>query len=127
MPPWRAGEPCNAARTIPAGRVPRTVRSRRRDLMATSESTTTTDHDAIRRWAEERDGQPARVKGTGDDNDPGILRIDFPGGEGDDSLEHIEWDEWFEKFDENKLAAIVQERKSDGEPSTFIKLVSRED
>ena len=94
--------------------------------MATSQSTTTTDHDEIRRWAEERDGQPSRVKGTGDDNDPGILRIDLPGGAGEESLEHMSWDEWFEKFDENGLAAILQERKSDGEPSTFINLVSRD-
>jgi hypothetical protein len=95
-------------------------------LMATSQSTTTTDHDEIRRWAEERDGRPASVKGTGDDDDPGILRIDFPGGAGEDSLEPMKWDEWFAKFDENGLAAILQERKADGEPSTFIKLVSRD-
>ncbi len=94
--------------------------------MATSQSTTTTDHDEIRRWAEERDGRPASVKGTGDDDDPGILRIDFPGGAGEDSLEPMAWDEWFAKFDENGLAAILQERKADGEPSTFIKLVSRD-
>jgi hypothetical protein len=94
--------------------------------MATSQSTTTTDHDEIRRYVEERDGKPASVKGTGDDSDPGILRIDFPGGAGEESLEHMEWDEWFAKFEENGLAAILQERKADGEPSTFIKLVSRD-
>ena len=94
--------------------------------MATSQSTTTTDHDEIRRYVEERGGKPARVKGTGDDSDPGILRIDFPGGAGEESLEPMEWEEWFEKFDENGLAAILQERKADGEPSTFIKLVSRD-
>ena len=44
-----------------------------------SESKSTTDHDDIRRWVEERGGQPARVKETGDDGDPGILRIDYPG------------------------------------------------
>jgi hypothetical protein len=97
------------------------------DLMATSQSTTTTDHDEIRRWAEERGGRPARVKGTGDGSDPGILRIDFPGGAGEESLEQIDWDEWFEKFDENGLAAVLQERKDDGEPSTFIKLVKRDE
>ena len=94
--------------------------------MATSQSTTTTDHDEIRRWAEERDGRPASVKGTGGGADPGILRIDLPGGAGEESLEHISWDEWFEKFEEQGLAAILQEQKSDGEPSTFVKLVSRD-
>jgi hypothetical protein len=44
------------------------------------DSKTTTDHEAIRRWVEERDGRPAAVRATGNDNgDPGILRIDFPG------------------------------------------------
>ncbi|HEV7807350.1 MAG TPA: hypothetical protein VGO80_16135 [Solirubrobacteraceae bacterium] len=94
--------------------------------MATSQSTTTTDHDQIRRWVEERDGRPAAVKGTGGGDDPGILRIDLPGGAGEKSLDPISWDEWFEKFDEQGLAAILQERKADGEPSTFIKLVSRD-
>ena len=95
--------------------------------MAESQGTVTTDHDEIRRWAEARDGTPASVKGTGGGDDPGILRIDFPGGAGEESLEHIGWDEWFEKFDEQRLAAILQERKADGEDSTFIKLVSRDD
>ncbi len=94
--------------------------------MATSQSTKTTDHDEIRRWVQERGGRPARVKGTGGGDDPGILRIDLPGGAGEESLEPMEWDAWFEKFDEQGLAAILQERKADGEPSTFIKLVSRD-
>ena len=94
--------------------------------MATSQSTTTTDHDEIRRYVEERDGKPASVKGTGGDGDPGILRIDFPGGAGEESLEHIDWNEWFGKFDEQGLAAVLQERKSDGQPSTFMRLVSRD-
>ena len=94
--------------------------------MAIDQSTITTDHDEIRRWVEQREGQPARVRGTGDERDRGILRIDLPGGAGEESLEHISWDEWFAKFDEQGLAAILQERKADGEPSTFIKLVDRD-
>jgi hypothetical protein len=50
-----------------------------------SETSTTTDHDEIRRWVEEHGGKPARVRGDRDDNDPGLLRIDFPGGAGEDS------------------------------------------
>ena len=91
----------------------------------TSESRTTTDHEEIRRWVEEHDGKPARVRGTGNDDDPGILRIDFPGGAGEEALEHISWDEWFEKFDQNNLAFLYQERKASGEDSTFFKLVKR--
>ena len=91
----------------------------------TSDTRTTTDHDEIRRWVEEHGGKPARVRGTGDDNDPGLLRIDFPGGAGEDQLEHISWDEWFQKFDENNLAFLYQETKATGEDSTFFKLVKR--
>ena len=90
-----------------------------------SESHTTTDHDEIRKWVESNDGKPASVKKTGDKNDVGILRIDFPGGAGEDSLDHISWDEWFEKFDESKLAFLYQAKKASGEDSTFFKLVSR--
>jgi hypothetical protein len=86
--------------------------------MATSETKTTTDHDEIRRWAEEHGGRPARVKDTN------ILRIDFPGGAGDDELEDISWDEWFQIFDSQNLAFLYQERRADGEDSTFHKLVS---
>jgi hypothetical protein len=89
-----------------------------------SESKTTTDHDTIRRWVEERDGKPASVRGTGD-GEAGVLRIDFPGGAGQDELEHISWDEWFEKFDQNNLAFLFQEEKKSGEGSTFFKLVNR--
>jgi len=86
-------------------------------------SHTTTDHDEIRRWVEEHDGKPVTVRGTGDDGTAGVLRIDFPGGAGEDRLEPIEWDEWFEKFDEEGLEFLYQERKADGSDSTFFKLV----
>jgi hypothetical protein len=85
-----------------------------------------TDHDRIREWAEERGARPARVKGTGGKNDPGMIRLDFPGYSGEDSLEPISWSEWFRAFDENNLALLVQERTSRGQKSNFNKLVSRE-
>jgi hypothetical protein len=93
--------------------------------MAQSESRTTTDHDEIRRWVEEHDGKPASVKGTENGDEAGVLRIDFPGGAGEDQLEHLDWDTWFEKFDSNKLALLYQEQKASGEDSTFFKLVKR--
>lgn len=89
-------------------------------------SQVTTDHDAIQNWAEERGAKPACVRGTGGKNDVGILRLDFPGYTGEDKLEHIEWDEWFEKFDERGLALLYQEETAAGERSNFNKLVSRE-
>jgi ABC-type nitrate/sulfonate/bicarbonate transport system substrate-binding protein len=92
--------------------------------MATSTTKTTTDYAEIRRWVEEHGGTPAAVKGTGN-GDPGVLRIDFPGGAGEDELDHITWDEWFQKFDSENLAFLYQESKADGEDSTFFKLVRR--
>jgi hypothetical protein len=89
-----------------------------------SETRKTTDHDEIRKWVEEHGGKPARVRDTGE---PGVLRIDFPGGAGEDQLEHISWEEWFEAFDENDLALLYQEEQASGEDSTFAKLVSRDD
>jgi hypothetical protein len=89
------------------------------------EATATTDHEEIRRWAEERGGQPARVRGTGPDT--GVLRICFPGaGTDEDQLEPISWDEWFEKFDKERLALLHQDRTKAGRESRFFKLVSRE-
>jgi hypothetical protein len=55
-----------------------------------------------------------------------VLRIDFPGGAGEDRLEHVDWDEWFRKFDESDLAFLYQEHRADGSDSTFFKLVSRD-
>ncbi len=91
-------------------------------------SKTTTDHEEIRRWAEERGGRPACVRETGGKGDIGIIRIEFPDAPNsrDDSLEEIEWDEWFDKFDESKLAFLYEEETSAGERSNFNKLVKRE-
>jgi hypothetical protein len=89
-------------------------------------SKTTTDHEEIRKWAEERGAKPACVRKTGGKGDVGLLRLDFPGYSGADSLEEIDWDEWFEKFDENDLALVYQDKTAAGERSNFNKLVSRE-
>lgn len=89
-------------------------------------SLSTTDHETIRKWAEARGGKPATVKSTEKHKEPGILRIDFPGGKGEDTLEPISWDAFFKKFDENKLAFLYQEETSGGSESRFFKLISRE-
>ena len=89
-------------------------------------SHTTTNHEEIRKWIESREGKPVHVKGTGGKDDPGILRIDFPGYSGAGKLEPIPWEEWFKKFDEQKLAFVYQDKTADGQPSNFNKLVSRE-
>jgi len=85
-----------------------------------------TDHEEIRRWAEERDAQPACVRGTGSEEDVGMIRLDFPGYSGETSLEPIEWDEWLQKFDDNNLALLVEDETAGGEQSNFNKIIGRE-
>jgi hypothetical protein len=82
-----------------------------------------TDHRRIQEWAEQRGGRPARVKGTEDGDGGGLLRFDF--GEKDDSLEEIDWDQFFEIFEQNKLALLEQEETSSGRTSRFSKFVRR--
>ncbi|MFZ0490367.1 MAG: hypothetical protein WBV11_06015 [Salegentibacter sp.] len=95
--------------------------------MATQgESKTTTDHSTIKKWAEERDGKPALVKGTGDTGKGGgLLRINFP-GYAEENLEDISWDKFFSIFDENNLKFLYQEKLKSGEESRFFKLVDKE-
>ncbi len=73
-------------------------------MASRSKSSVTTDHEEIRQWAEERGARPACVRGTGGGDDSGMIRLDFPGYSGADSLEEISWDDWFRSFDENGLA-----------------------
>ena len=94
--------------------------------MATEHSPTTTDHDEIRQWVEERGGHPATVKGTErGGEDAGILRINFPGSSADDSLEDIDWDTFFSKFEESQLAFVYQDETADGGESRFGKFIRR--
>jgi hypothetical protein len=87
-----------------------------------SETHTTTDHNTIRKWAEDRGGVPATVKATEEDGRAGILRIDF--GPRDEGLEEITWEEFFKKFDESRLAFLYQDKTKDGKISRFYKFVS---
>ncbi len=70
-----------------------------------AESKQTTDHEEIRRWAEQRGGRPAIVA-----SDAGGfgLRIDFPEDE-DEHLEQISWDEFFQRFDELNLVFVYRD------------------
>src|SRR6185503_13123664 len=93
---------------------------------ADSGAKTTTDHNEIRSWVEERGGQPARVKGTENKQSAGVLRIDYPGFSGEDTLETITWEEFFHAFDDNNLAFLYQEETKDGAESRFSKLIDRD-
>lgn len=85
-----------------------------------SSSETTTDHQAIRNWAEARDGRPAVIRTGGKG---GILRIDF--GEKEEEFEEIGWEEFFKIFDKNQLAFLYQGETKEGKKSRFNKFVER--
>lgn len=92
--------------------------------MSTSQQTH--DHETIQKWADTRGGVPAKVKGTGNGGDEGILRIHFPqNSDSNDELEEISWDDFFEKFDAERLNFLYQDEKADGQTSTFHKFVDR--
>jgi len=89
-----------------------------------SSARATTDHADIRSWVEKRGGHPAVVAATESSGGSGLLRIDYdePGGNDDDRLHRITWDEFFRIFDENGLAFL---RDPDGD-SRFSKFVAKE-
>ena len=76
-------------------------------------------------WIEERGGRPAVVADTHDRHGSGILRVDFPGFSGEHSLEEVEWEEFFEIFEDRSLAFLYQESTRDGSESRFFKFIDR--
>ncbi len=86
----------------------------------------TTDHEEIRKWVEERGGHPATVKATAEGGEPGVLRIDYPGFSGKETLEQISWKEFFDAFEKNNLAFLYQDETKDGSESRFSKLIDRD-
>ena len=84
-----------------------------------SSANKTQDHDVIRKWSEQRGGVPTIVKGT-----EGLLRIDFvkgsKSGGREDSLEEVDWEQWFEVFDKSHLTFLYSPERE----SKFFKLVS---
>lgn len=87
----------------------------------------TTDHQKIRRWAESRGGVPVSVEQTERDHEPGVLRIDFPGHGDEEGLRQVSWEDFFDKFDQENLAFLYQERTSEGLQSRFCKFVDRDE
>lgn len=92
-----------------------------------SDSKITTDHNEIRKWVEARGGHPAKVKGTerSGKRGTGVLRIDYPGYSGEDALEEINWEQFFDQFEQAGLAFLYQDNLESGETSRFSKLIDR--
>lgn len=83
---------------------------------------TTTDHNAIRKWAEGKGGKPAAVKRTHKGDDVGVVRIMFPDAPRSEheNLVEISWDEFFQQFEDSKLALLYED------DSMFSKIVGRD-
>ncbi len=66
-----------------------------------------------------------RSSSTHTDGEAGILRFQFPNTKqkNDAALREISWEEFFEKFDENDLELIYQEKTAAGQKSNFNKLI----
>ena len=90
-----------------------------------SDSLVTHNHKKIQQWAEERGGVPAKIKNTGKNEDEGVLRIHFPDHSKSDNFEEISWEDFFQNLDDNNLDLLYQDKKADGEQSTFHKFVER--
>jgi len=100
--------------------------SKRATVRSSGGSQNTNDHEKIRRWVESRGGHPATVRSTAKGKQAaGVLRIDFPGFSGAQSLKPISWDEFFQVFDQRNLTFLYQDKTASGKPSRFNKLVCK--
>ena len=92
-------------------------------------SKVTRDHDEIRRWAEARGAVPAEVADTDKGRGTGLLRFCFPDApnQNNSGLREISWDEFFQKFDQNNLELVYQEKTAEGQESNFNKMVHPDD
>ena len=79
-------------------------------------SKTLTNHEEIKNWADKNDMKPATVRDTNESNDTSLLR--FTSGD-EENLHDINWEHFFELFEQNKLALIVED------DSKFNKFISR--
>ena len=78
------------------------------------------DHNDIKSFAKETGAKPAIVSETKGDGGPGLLRFDH--GRDNEGLEEISWDRFFEIFESQELALMLDKS---GDNPNFNKFVSR--
>lgn len=87
--------------------------------MPTSEITR--DHQKIQSWITEHGGKPAVVDGTEDNGSgAGLLRVKFD--ENHDDLVELDWQDFFQTFDQSGLSFLYQ---SDPKDSRFFKFIEQ--
>jgi hypothetical protein len=94
------------------------------DSVRTGETITTTEHETVRDWVEQRGSVPAQVTDPAGE-DPGSLAI-VPAGKDDDSLALISWEEFFEIFDDEGLAFVYQTEKENPREQWFCAFTQRD-
>jgi hypothetical protein len=83
----------------------------------------TFDHGEIEKWAKERDAIPSSFVGTEDEGEvAGILTFDF---EGDPNKAPLSWEEFFNKFEKEKLALLYKDLDENGQRSHFYDFENR--
>jgi hypothetical protein len=98
---------------------------------ATAHVVATRDHDLIRRWAAERQAEPATGEATGsgdatiDVKDGGAgIRFNFPGLA---RFRPISWDEWFGNFDAHHLLFVYEPETGQHQLGTRYRIVKADD
>lgn len=89
------------------------------------ETKVTTDHDEIRRWAQERNGRPVSVKHDPLNPNGCTIQIDFLYDRFDDNIHEISWDEFFDAFERDEMALVYQTETEGGRMSRFGRIVRR--
>lgn len=93
------------------------------EIPRTDDTRTTTDHETIREWVEGRGSTAAQVTEPAG-NDPGSLAI-IPVGKMDDSVRDLPWEEFFEIFEEEKLAFVHRTERDDPKEQWFCAFIER--
>lgn len=86
----------------------------------------TTNHQTIEHWVTNRNGKPIRLRE--ENNDPGLgpIAIYFPDiKDKADNAEEIPWTEFFDFFEDKKLAFFYKENEADGSVSYYYRIENR--
>lgn len=88
-------------------------------------SARTVDHRRIRQWADDRKGRPVAVKYAGTDP-TATLRFEFGDRRVDPDVDELTWTDFFERFEDLRLAFVHERRGPAGERGEFHKFVPRD-
>ena len=85
---------------------------------------TTTDHEEVRRWAQDRGGSPACVHNPFNTaGETSELRIDFLHEKYNDDVREVTWEEFFALFDRQRMVLVYQTETEGGKVSRFGRIV----